>query len=172
MLEKIKFKISGHVKIFNPLTNEILLDRYNKIHYGNMSQAIAYQLGDRSGDDAFHIDKLRLGSGGENVTATIRTRKEERVYGDEGLYAPFLTIPPASAVIKHLPGETFSVLVLSFNATGFSSEDVGFNEIGLQTKGEEGEKVLSHITFENIPKPTAGNDLRIVYTIKIQLGEI
>ena len=37
----INLKVEGHIKIFNPESGEIFVDKKNAIHYENFSEALA-----------------------------------------------------------------------------------------------------------------------------------
>ena len=37
--------MEGHIKIFDPETGEVLVDKRNAIHYENMSEALALSIG-------------------------------------------------------------------------------------------------------------------------------
>lgn len=64
MFENMFGDMVGHVKIRDKISQEILLDKYNKIHFGNMSWAVASAL---TGKPEGHISYLLLGNGGSTV---------------------------------------------------------------------------------------------------------
>jgi len=59
--------ISGHIKIFDPNTNEVIIDKRNAIHYENMSEALANSLANKS---IGQIYNMSFGNGGSSVDPT------------------------------------------------------------------------------------------------------
>ena len=59
--------IEGHIKIWNPDTNEIFINKRNAIHYENMSVALADSIGN-SGQG--FIYEMSFGNGGTSVDPT------------------------------------------------------------------------------------------------------
>ena len=59
--------ITGHIKIWNPETNEVLVDKYNAIHYENMSEALALSIGNKT---TGFIHEMHFGNGGTSVDPT------------------------------------------------------------------------------------------------------
>jgi hypothetical protein len=59
--------IRGHIKIFDPVTNEIFQDKENAIHYENMSIALAESIANRS-NGAIH--SMAFGNGGTAIDPT------------------------------------------------------------------------------------------------------
>ena len=74
MLDNITTKIIGHVKIVDKHTREVLVDKDNAVHYGNMSSVIADAL---TGNRNSFITYMAFGNGGVIVdsTGTIIYRK-------------------------------------------------------------------------------------------------
>lgn len=64
MFENLVKIIGGHVTIRDNKTKEVLVDKANAIHFGNISWAISQAL---SGEDAGHITYIVFGSGGTSV---------------------------------------------------------------------------------------------------------
>jgi len=62
----LESKMFGHVLIKDTETGEILLDKFNAIHFENMSQALALSLADRS---TGHIFSMVFGNGGSIVNS-------------------------------------------------------------------------------------------------------
>ncbi len=59
--------LQGHIKIHNPESGEVFVDKKNAIHYENMSIALAESLGNsRQGP----IAEMSFGNGGTNVDPT------------------------------------------------------------------------------------------------------
>ena len=59
--------IQGHIKIWDPESGEIIVDKRNAIHYENMSIALANSLANKS---TGFIHELALGNGGTSVDTT------------------------------------------------------------------------------------------------------
>jgi hypothetical protein len=58
-------KIEGFVKIHNPITGEVLVDKKNAIHYENISIAMAQTLSDRTAiQGGGWIYSMAFGNGG------------------------------------------------------------------------------------------------------------
>lgn len=59
--------IRGHIKITDPESGEVLVDKPNAIHYENLSEAIAYNLGNKNRN---FIYEMHFGNGGTAVDPT------------------------------------------------------------------------------------------------------
>ena len=59
--------IDGFVKIYDPITNEILVDKKNAIHYENFSEALALSVANKT---TGYIFELHFGNGGSSVSST------------------------------------------------------------------------------------------------------
>lgn len=64
MFDHMLGNMVGHVKMRDKVTQEILVDKYNKIHFGNMSWAVATAL---SGKPEGSIAYMLFGNGGSTV---------------------------------------------------------------------------------------------------------
>ena len=65
--EKSGVLIQGHIKIFDPKSGEVHVDKRNAIHYENMSIALAESVGNAGQG---WIYELSLGNGGTSVDPT------------------------------------------------------------------------------------------------------
>ena len=59
--EKQGLNIQGHIKIFDPETDEVYVDKHNAIHYENFSQALAKSIANRT---TGFIEEMHFGNGG------------------------------------------------------------------------------------------------------------
>ena len=59
--------ISGHIKIFDPNTDEVIVDKRNAIHYENISEALANSLANKT---VGQIYSMAFGNGGSSVDPT------------------------------------------------------------------------------------------------------
>ena len=59
--------IEGHIKIFDPESEEVYVDKRNAIHYENFSEALAKSIANRSDG---YIEEMHFGNGGTSVDAT------------------------------------------------------------------------------------------------------
>ena len=60
-------KMEGHIKIWNPVTGEVIVDKRNAIHYENMSIALANSLANKS---TGFVHEMAFGNGGTTVDPT------------------------------------------------------------------------------------------------------
>jgi hypothetical protein len=59
--------IQGFLKIFNPISGEVFVDKKNAIHYENISEAIAYCLANKGQS---YIYEMHFGNGGTSIDPT------------------------------------------------------------------------------------------------------
>ena len=59
--------VQGHIKIFDPESGEVYIDKRNAIHYENISEAIAYTLANKGQS---YIYEMHFGNGGTSVDPT------------------------------------------------------------------------------------------------------
>ena len=59
--------IEGHIKIFDPQSEEVFVDKRNAIHYENFSESLAKSIANRT--DGF-IEEMHFGNGGTSVDST------------------------------------------------------------------------------------------------------
>ena len=59
--------MTGHIKIFDPETGEVMVDKRNAIHYENMSQALANSLANKT---TGFVHEMAFGNGGTTVDPT------------------------------------------------------------------------------------------------------
>jgi hypothetical protein len=80
-----KISVRGHLKIFDPETKEVFLNKSNAIHYENFSQALAQSI---SNQGYGMISDMAFGNGGTRVDQTgIITYLTPNVIGtNAGLY--------------------------------------------------------------------------------------
>ena len=65
--ETVGIQVTGHIKIFDPNTKEVFIDKRNAIHYENFSEALAQSLSNKSVGQIYQIS---FGNGGTNVDPT------------------------------------------------------------------------------------------------------
>jgi hypothetical protein len=193
----IPIKIEGFIKIFDPNSGEILVDKKNAIHYENMSVAIAESLSNKG---IGSIYQLALGNGGASVdqtgiitylppntsgqNASLYNQTYAKVVDDTNI----LNLNPTrnKITISHTAGKVYTDIIvqclldygeppgqLAFdNGTQLESQFV-FDELGLlayngtDTSGNELTKLLTHVIFHPVQK-SLNRQIQIDYTVRIQ----
>lgn len=182
------FHIEGHIKIFDPKTNEIFVDKRNAIHYENISVAMAQSL---SNQGQGWISEMSFGNGGTVVDPTgLITYLTPNTNGtDSSLYNQTYTkvVDQNSATntdntrnkmeVRHITGATYSDVVVSclldygepegqeaFDNSVDMDGDFVFDELGL--KSSTG-KLLTHVVFHPVQK-SLNRLIQIDYTVRIQ----
>lgn len=186
-------RITGHVLIRDPNTNEVILDKRNAVHYENWSLAIAYSL---AGNDEGLLYEMDFGNGGSAVSGTgaITYFPTNTTDPQATLYNPTYSkiisrnTPTASTgnnyvEVKHLLGTTYTDIIvtctLDYNepagqeafddASNLNGAFV-FDEIGLKSYVASGEGLLlTHVIFNPIQK-SLNRLIEVVYTLRVQMA--
>jgi hypothetical protein len=159
--------VQGHIKIFDPESGEVFIDKRNAIHYENISEAIAYSLANKGQS---YIYEMHFGNGGTSVdpTGVINYLPANTNTQNANLYNPtFAKIVDDTATantdpirnrieVRHVPGQVFSDLVISclldygepagqsaFDNSQNLNDDFVFDELGLKARSTDGTSGLS-----------------------------
>jgi hypothetical protein len=186
--EKGSIHIRGHIKIHDPETGEVFIDKPNAIHYENISEALAYSLADKTGN---FIATMKFGNGGTSVdpTGVINYLPANTNSQNSTLYnETFSKIVDDSSVdnldptnnkleIRHIPGQVYTDILVTclidygepanqaaFDNSQNLTEAYVFDELGLfSTAG----KMLTHVVFHPVQK-ALNRKIQIDYTVRIQ----
>lgn len=186
------FHFEGHIKIFDPETKEVFIDKRNAIHYENMSIAMVNAL---SNQGLGTIYQMAFGNGGTTVdpTGLITYLTPNTVGINTSLYnqtytkvvdqnAAENTDPIRNKMeIRHISGATYSDIIISCvldygepdgQEAYDNSQDMNgnfvFDELGLKSYNASGDgKLLTHVVFHPVQK-ALNRLLQIDYTIRIQ----
>jgi hypothetical protein len=190
---QVPVQIEGFVKIFNPLTNEVFVDKKNAIHYENISVSMAQTLADRN---TGYIYQMAFGNGGSSVdptgvitylppntvgqNATLYNQTYQKVVDDNSVDN---TDPINNKMtVLHTPGKFYTDILVTClldygepagqqafdNSTNFSGEYV-FDELGLKTwNGSATDlRLITHVIFHPVQK-SLNRQIQIDYTLRIQ----
>lgn len=184
--------LQGHIKIHNPETGEILVDKRNAIHYENMSISLAESL---SNQGQGMVYQMAFGNGGTNVdpTGIITYLSPNSTGTNASLYnQTFIKVvddrsvnntDPARNKIesRHVSGTNYTDIVVSClldygepsgqdaidNATNADSLYV-FDELGLVSYLPSGQgRLLTHVIFHPVQK-SLNRLIQIDYTVRVQ----
>jgi hypothetical protein len=186
------FHFEGHIKIFDPTTNEIFVDKRNAIHYENMSVAMVQSL---SNQGIGTVYQMVFGTGGTIVdpTGLITYLTPNTIGVNSSLYNQTYTkIVDQNATenvdpirnkmeVRHISGATYSDILISclldygepldqeaFDNSVDMSGNFVFDELGLKSYNPNGEgKLLTHVVFHPVQK-SLNRLLQIDYTIRVQ----
>lgn len=154
--------VRGHIKIFDPESGEVYIDKSNAIHYENFSRALASSIANKGQN---FIYEMVLGNGGTSVDSTgIITYLPTNTVGQtSNLYNPtFSKIVDNTSVanldpinnkmtVSHIPGTIYTDILVSClldygepsgqalfdNSQNINSEYV-FDELGLRGRSTDG----------------------------------
>ena len=186
-------KIEGFVKIHDPKTGEILLDKKNAIHYENISICMAQMLSDKN---LGYIYQMAFGNGGSAVDPTgVITYLPPNTTGQNAdLYTEtyYKVVDNNSAAdtdpannyitVLHTSGNVYTDIVVTClldygepagqqafdNSTNFNGEYV-FDELGLKCWFGSSTNLLliTHVIFHPVQK-SLNRQIQIDYTLRIQ----
>ena len=185
--------IQGHIKIYDPETQQVYVDKHNAIHYENFSVSLAKSIANRT---TGFIEEMHFGNGGTSVDATgIITYLTPNSSGDNAnLYnrTYYKSVNDQSSLntdttrnkitISHTNGTTYTDMIVSclldfgepagqqaFDNTTTVNDTYVFDEIGLFSwEGTAGAgNLLTHVIFHPVQK-SLNRLIQIDYTIRIQ----
>ena len=191
--EEGQLAISGHIKIFDPNTNEVIVDKRNAIHYENISESLANSLANKT---VGQIYSMSFGNGGSSVdpTGVITYLPPNTTGQNANLYNPTYSkvvddnssantdTSRNNLTVTHTTGKVYSDILVSClldygepsgqqafdNRTHFNGDYV-FDELGLKTwNGSATElRLITHVIFHPVQK-SLNRQIQIDYTVRIQ----
>lgn len=180
--------VQGHIKIFDPDTKEIFIDKRNAIHYENFSLALAQSF---SNQGYGIITDMVFGNGGTRIDQTgIITYLTPNVIGATASLYNQTYIKQVNASTgnsrnfmetRHVAGKYYTDILVSclldFNEpqgqqpfdNAVNSEGAYiFDELGLVTRTQAGTvSLLTHVIFHPVQK-SLNRMIQIDYTLRIQ----
>ena len=196
MIDNIKEEngvmLQGHIKISNPETGEVIVDKRNAIHYENMSISLEESLAN-AGQGTIY--QMAFGNGGTSIdpTGIITYLTPNSTGTNASLYnQTFIKVvddrsvnntDPARNKIesRHVSGTNYTDIVVSClldygepsgqdaidNATNADSLYV-FDELGLVSYLPSGQgRLLTHVIFHPVQK-SLNRLIQIDYTVRVQ----
>ena len=190
-------KIEGFVKIFDPNSGEIFVDKKNAIHYENMSISLAETLSNRtSAQGGGWIYEMAFGNGGSSVDPTgiitylppnttgqnadLYNQTYQKVVDDNSAAD---TDPENNKMtVLHTAGNLYTDILVTClldygeppqqqafdNSTNYNGEYV-FDELGLKTWNGAADnlRLITHVIFHPVQK-SLNRQIQIDYTLRIQ----
>ena len=191
-------QIEGHVRIWNPATKEVLVDKKNAIHYENMSIALAQSLAELTVNSqrVGYIYAMAFGNGGSSVDPTgVITYLPPNVTGQNAdlynqTYVKVVNQNSAAntdptrndLTVLHTSGRVYTDILVSClldygepagqqafdNSTNFNGEFV-FDELGLKAWEGTGEDLMLITHVIFHPvQKSLNRQIQIDYTVRIQ----
>jgi hypothetical protein len=186
-------KIQGHIRIHDPKTGEVFVDKNNAIHYENLSIALAQSLADRN---LGFIYSMAFGNGGSSVDPTgvitylppNTTGQSANLYNetwskvvDDNSAADTDPLNNKMTVL-HTSGNVYTDILVTClldygeppqqqafdNSTDFNGEFV-FDELGLKAWNGSADdlRLITHVIFHPVQK-SLNRQIQVDYTLRIQ----
>ena len=184
--------LRGHIKITDPASGEVLIDKRNAIHYENMSIALAESLASAGQGPIY---KMAFGNGGTSVdpTGIITYLTPNSTGSNASLYNqtfekivavdPNNTDPVRNKIeTRHVSGTNYTDILVSclldygepsgqdaFDTASDTESLYVFDELGLVSSaaGTGTGKLLTHVIFHPVQK-SLNRLIQIDYTVRVQ----
>ena len=186
--------VQGHIKIFDPETQKVYIDKRNAIHYENMSIALAESL---ANEGKGFIERMSFGNGGTSVdptgiityltpnstgtNATLYNETYSKVVDDSSAEN---TDPARNKMeIRHLSGTNYTDILVSclldygepegqqaFDTATNQDNQFVFDELGLRSySGDPATpgSLITHVIFHPVQK-SLNRLIQIDYTVRVQ----
>ena len=185
--------VEGFLKIHDPNSKEVFVDKHNAIHYENMSIALAESIANKN---IGYIYAMAFGNGGSSVDPTgVITYLPPNTTGQNAdlynqTYSKVVddnsaadTDPENNKLTPlHVSGTVYSDILVTClldygepaqqqafdNSTNFNGEFV-FDELGLKTwnGAVDNLRLITHVIFHPVQK-SLNRQIQIDYTVRIQ----
>ncbi|NDB56953.1 hypothetical protein EB001_00645 [bacterium] len=186
--------LSGHIKIFDPQSGEVFVNKRNAIHYENFSYALAQSV---SNAQQGWIHEMAFGNGGTsvdptgvitylptNTTGSNSALYNQTYYKVVDNYSIYNDDPTRNKIeIRHTAGTVYSDIFITCtldygepsgqqafdNTTNFNDTFV-FDELGIKSwngSAVDQGNLLTHVIFHPIQK-SLNRLIQIDYTIRVQ----
>ena len=184
--------LQGHIKIHNPETGEVLVNKRNAIHYENMSISLAESIG--NGGTGW-IYEMSLGNGGTSVdptgiityltpnstgtNASLYNQTYSKVIDDRSVN----NVDPVRNKIetRHVSGTNYTDILVTclldygepngqdaFDTATDENSSYIFDELGLRSYSADGTgRLLTHVIFHPVQK-SLNRLIQIDYTVRVQ----
>jgi len=184
--------LQGHIKIHDPKSGEVLIDKRNAIHYENMSISLAESI--RNKGDGW-IYEMSFGNGGTSVdptgiityltpnstgtNASLYNQTYSKVIDDRSVN----NIDPIRNKIetRHVSGTNYTDILVTclldysepsgqdaFDTATDENSSYIFDELGLRSYSADGTgRLLTHVIFHPVQK-SLNRLIQIDYTVRVQ----
>jgi len=193
----ISYKIEGFLKIYDPNSLEVFVDKKNAINYENMSEALADTLSNRGYGEIY---QMAFGNGGASVdetgiitylppnttgqNAALYNQTYEKIVDDTSVF----NLDPTrnKMTVNHTSGKLYTdILVqclldygeppgqMAFDNSTETDSSYIFDELGLlanygtDNDGNVITRLLTHVIFHPVQK-SLNRQIQIDYTVRIQ----
>ena len=192
ILDKNGVLVQGRIKIFNPETKEVFIDKRNAIHYENMSIALAESLANAGQGFVY---EMAFGNGGTSVdptgiityltpnstgtNASLYNQTYKKIVDDQSVN----NVDPNRNKIetRHVSGTNYTDIIVQClldygepngqeaNDTATDTENqYVFDELGLVSYSPTGTgRLLTHVVFHPVQK-SLNRLIQIDYTVRVQ----
>ena len=186
--------VEGHIKIWDPTTGEVIVNKPNAIHYENFSESLALSVGNQQQG---WIHEMAFGNGGTNVdpTGIITYLPTNTTGSNASLYnqtyykvvdtnSIYNTDPTRNLIqVRHVPGTVYTDVLVTclldygepsgqaaFDNSTSMADSFVFDELGLKSwnpNGVDTGMLLTHVIFHPIQK-SLNRLIQIDYTVRVQ----
>lgn len=197
MKTNITLEVEGFIKIYDPKTGEIFVDKKNAINYENISEAMALTLSNRGYGTIY---EMAFGNGGASVdstgiitylppnttgqTATLYNQTYKKLVDDTLISN--LDAAQNKMIVNHVSGKVYTDILVqctldygepagqdAFDNGTATNGEFTFDELGLlgywgtDTDGNPITRLLTHVIFHPVQK-SLNRQIQIDYTVRIQ----
>ena len=186
-------RVEGHIKIFDPESKEVFIDKRNAIHYESFSLALANCIANKG---TGFITEMWFGNGGTTIdpTGVITYLPTNTIVQNADLYSPqyYKVVDDTNVnnpdplrnkmTVSHIPGEVYSDILVTclidygepagqavFDNSQTLDGQFVFDELGLKGFSPNGPgtgPLLTHVIFSPVQK-SLNRLIQVDYSIRI-----